>query len=98
MLGSHQLGEYRLLDVDHRVVLPINKELRALITSGDVLHCWSLPRLRVKADAVPGRLNQVYFNILRSRLIYGQCSEICGANHSFMPIRVEGLSLGQFLG
>jgi len=82
---------YRLLDVDNSLFLPIIKNIRALITRSDVLHCWAIPSLGVKADAVPGRLNQVNFNILRSSVLYGQCSEICGANHRFMPICLEAL-------
>lgn len=97
IINNIKTGEYRLLDVDHRVVLPINKDIRALIRAADVLHCWSLPSLGVKADAVPGRLNQVYFNIIRSRVIYGQCSEICGANHRFIPISVERIRAPKFL-
>lgn len=90
-------GEFRLLEVDHRVVLPNNKDIRALISAADVLHCWALPRLGIKADAVPGRLNQVFINIIRPRLIYGQCSEICGANHRFIPITVEAINTKTFL-
>ncbi len=90
-------GEYRLLEVDQPMVLPTQKNIRVLITASDVLHCWTVPRLGVKADAVPGRLNQVYFNIIRPRLLYGQCSEICGANHRFMPINIEAISTSKFL-
>lgn len=97
MVSSPSVGEFRLLDVDHRVVLPVHKGVRGLITAADVLHCWALPSVGVKADAVPGRLNQVNFNIIRSRVLYGQCSEICGANHRFIPIVVEGVSLPRFL-
>lgn len=91
------IGEYRLLETDQPVVLPMQKNIRVLITARDVLHCWALPRLGVKADAVPGRLNQVFFNILRPRVLYGQCSEICGANHRFMPIIIESISTSNFL-
>lgn len=97
IVSSPSLGEFRLLDVDHRVVLPVCKNVRGLVTGGDVIHCWALPSAGVKADGVPGRLNQVNFNIIRSGVFYGQCSEICGANHSFMPIVVERLSPGLFL-
>lgn len=89
-------ASYRLLDVDHRVVLPIRKRVRALITRRDVLHRWAVPRLALKADAVPGRLNMLNFTILRSSISFGQCSEICGANHRFMPICVEAISLPNF--
>jgi cytochrome c oxidase subunit 2 len=97
ILSSPGLGEFRLLDVDHRVVLPVGKRVRGLITGGDVIHSWALPPVGVKADAVPGRLNQINFNVLRSGVMYGQCSEICGANHRFIPIVVERLSPSLFL-
>lgn len=97
MLSSPSLGEFRLLEVDNRVVLPVGVGVRGLVTGGDVIHCWALPSLGLKADAVPGRLNQFGFSIVRSGVYYGQCSEICGANHRFMPIVVEGLSFPTFL-
>nr|UBQ34401.1 cytochrome oxidase subunit 2 [Homidia koreana] len=82
-------NSFRLLDVDNRTVIPTNTQIRTLITAADVLHSWTVPALGVKADAVPGRLNQVNFLISRPGLFFGQCSEICGANHSFMPICIE---------
>lgn len=85
------LGEYRLLESDHRIILPYNKNIQTLISATDVLHCWTLPRVGVKADAVPGRLNQVFFQIIRPGVIYGQCSEICGSNHTYIPITVEAI-------
>jgi len=88
----------RLLDVDNRVLLPSQEFIRALITSNDVLHSWALPSLGVKIDAVPGRLNQFIFRILLNSVIHGQCSEICGVNHSFIPIVVESVSLLDFSG
>jgi len=88
---------YRLLDVDARIVLPHSKDIRGLIRSSDVLHCWAVPSLGVKADAVPGRLNQLLFNVMRPRILYGQCSEICGANHRFIPIVVECIDYEIFL-
>jgi len=97
MLNSTTNGEFRLLDTDHRLVLPVRKNIRCLITAADVLHCWALPAIGVKADAVPGRLNQINFNALRSRISYGQCSEICGANHRFIPITVEAISKSNFI-
>lgn len=96
MINAPETGEFRLLDVDHRVVLPVQKNVRGLVTGADVIHSWALPAVGVKADAVPGRLNQVNFSMIRSSVLYGQCSEICGANHSFIPIVVEGVSLGKF--
>nr|YP_009159453.1 cytochrome c oxidase subunit II [Macrobrachium bullatum]AKQ09498.1 cytochrome c oxidase subunit 2 [Macrobrachium bullatum] len=89
--------EFRLLEVDNRTILPMNTQIRALISASDVIHSWTIPSLGVKADAVPGRLNQISFQINRPGLFYGQCSEICGANHSFMPIVVESTSIKSFL-
>nr|YP_009307971.1 cytochrome c oxidase subunit II [Typosyllis antoni]AOR87156.1 cytochrome c oxidase subunit II [Typosyllis antoni] len=83
------MGEFRLLEVDNRLVLPWGVESRILITAADVLHSWTIPSMGVKADAVPGRLNQVTLFPMRPGVFYGQCSEICGANHSFMPISLE---------
>lgn len=90
-------GEFRLLESDHRIILPTSKDIRVLVTRTDVIHSWAIPRLGVKADAIPGRLNQVFTNITRPRLIYGQCSEICGANHRFIPITIESLNIKYFL-
>ena len=80
---------FRLLDVDNRTILPYKIHIRVLISSTDVLHAWTVPSLGVKADAVPGRLNQVKFIAQRAGIFFGQCSEICGANHSFIPIVLE---------
>nr|YP_010728543.1 cytochrome c oxidase subunit II [Helota thoracica]WEA76629.1 cytochrome c oxidase subunit 2 [Helota thoracica] len=83
---------FRLLDVDNRVVIPFQSNIRMLISSADVIHSWTIPSLGVKIDASPGRLNQISFTSNRTGLFYGQCSEICGANHSFMPIIVESIN------
>jgi cytochrome c oxidase subunit 2 len=83
------LNSFRLLDVDNRIILPINNQIRILVTATDVLHSWTVPSLGIKIDANPGRLNQTNFFINRPGLFYGQCSEICGANHSFIPIVIE---------
>nr|QLM01506.1 cytochrome c oxidase subunit 2 [Palaemon elegans]QLM01531.1 cytochrome c oxidase subunit 2 [Palaemon elegans] len=88
---------FRLLDVDNRTILPMNTQIRVLITAADVIHSWTVPSLGVKVDAIPGRLNQTSFQMNRPGLFYGQCSEICGANHSFMPIVVESTSVESFL-
>merc|ERR1712048_913353 len=88
---------FRLLDVDTRIVIPFNIHVRVLISSADVLHAWTIPSLGVKADAVPGRLNQVKFIAQRAGLFFGQCSEICGANHRFMPIVIEIVNSKTFL-
>nr|AIW80692.1 cytochrome oxidase subunit II [Cheirogaleus crossleyi] len=89
-------GELRLLEVDNRVVLPTEMSIRMLISSEDVLHSWTVPSLGVKTDAIPGRLNQATLMTSRPGIYYGQCSEICGANHSFMPIVLELVPLKHF--
>lgn len=89
-------GELRLLEVDNRVVLPIELTIRILISSEDVLHSWAVPSLGLKTDAIPGRLNQTTLLSTRPGLYYGQCSEICGSNHSFMPIVLEIVPLKYF--
>nr|ASY98043.1 cytochrome c oxidase subunit II [Idolomorpha lateralis] len=99
MIPQNELDIYniRLMEVDNRVTLPMNILTRILITSEDVIHSWTIPSLGVKADATPGRLNQSTFWFNRPGVFYGQCSEICGANHSFMPIVVESTSTDDFL-
>nr|ALO76815.1 cytochrome c oxidase subunit 2 [Agrilus biguttatus] len=88
---------FRLLDVDNRTVVPFNSQIRLLVTAADVIHSWTIPSLGVKIDATPGRLNQISFLLNRSGLFFGQCSEICGANHSFMPIVLESISPKLFI-
>lgn len=90
------LGNYRLLEVDNKVILPINLTTRILVGSNDVLHAWALPRLGVKVDATPGRLNQTFIHNSFPGLFFGQCSEICGANHRFIPIAVELVPIPTF--
>nr|AFY15241.1 cytochrome c oxidase subunit II [Clupea harengus] len=89
-------GQFRLLEADHRMVVPMESPIRVLVSAEDVLHSWAVPALGVKMDAVPGRLNQTAFIVSRPGVFYGQCSEICGANHSFMPIVVEAVPLVHF--
>nr|YP_010360195.1 cytochrome c oxidase subunit II [Rasbora atridorsalis]UNQ32279.1 cytochrome c oxidase subunit II [Rasbora atridorsalis] len=89
-------GQFRLLETDNRMVVPKESPIRVLVSAEDVLHSWAVPSLGVKMDAVPGRLNQTTFIVSRPGVFYGQCSEICGANHSFMPIVVEAVSLKNF--
>nr|AIG23490.1 cytochrome c oxidase subunit II [Murexia naso] len=89
-------GQLRLLEVDNRVVLPMELPIRMLISSEDVLHAWAVPSLGLKADAIPGRLNQMTLTSTRPGVFYGQCSEICGSNHSFMPIVLEMSTLKYF--
>nr|BBH37178.1 cytochrome c oxidase subunit II [Larsonella pumila] len=98
MIPTQELpsGYLRLLEVDHRMVIPTEAPIRVLITAEDVLHSWTVPAMGVKMDAVPGRLNQTAFIASRPGLYYGQCSEICGANHSFMPIVLESVPLQTF--
>jgi len=86
-----ELGQSRLLEVDNRVVLPAKSHIRFIVTSADVPHSWAVPSLGVKCDAVPGRLNQTSISVQREGVYYGQCSEICGTNHAFMPIVVEAV-------
>nr|UYS78248.1 cytochrome c oxidase subunit II [Episymploce marginata] len=95
--NENKNNDFRLLDVDNRAALPMNTFIRIIITAADVLHSWTVPSLGVKADATPGRLNQTSFLINRPGLFYGQCSEICGANHSFMPIVIESISINKFI-
>ena len=85
-----------LLEVNRHLVLPIKTNIRILITATDVLHSFTIPSLGIKADAIPGRLNQVNFLISRPGTFYGQCSELCGANHSFMPIVVESTTIKEY--
>lgn len=89
-------GQFRLLEVDQKVQVPVNTHVRVIITGADVIHSWCVPSLGVKLDAIPGRLNQTGFLASREGIYYGQCSEICGANHSFMPIVVEAVSLDSY--
>nr|AXA45350.1 cytochrome c oxidase subunit II [Toxicochlespira sp. MNHN IM 2013-9841] len=99
MIPTNELepGDFRLLEVDHRVILPTQTDIRVLVTSADVIHSWTVPSLGVKVDAIPGRLNQLGFFIKYPGVFYGQCSEICGANHSFMPIVMEAVPLNNFM-
>nr|UCU06895.1 cytochrome c oxidase subunit II [Potamometra montandoni]UCU06908.1 cytochrome c oxidase subunit II [Potamometra montandoni]UCU06921.1 cytochrome c oxidase subunit II [Potamometra montandoni] len=90
-------NEFRLLETDNRIVLPMNNQIRILVTATDVLHSWTIPCLGIKIDAIPGRLNQGSIFINRPGIMYGQCSEICGANHSFMPITIEAVTTKQFI-
>lgn len=91
------VGTLRLLEVDNRVVLPLNTHIRVLVTAADVLHSWAIPSLGVKLDACPGRLNQTSLFIHRKGVFFGQCSEICGSGHANMPIAVEAVEANKFL-
>jgi cytochrome c oxidase subunit 2 len=89
-------GSLRLLEVDNRVILPIKTHIRLLITSSDVIHSWAVPSFGIKLDATPGRLSQTSMYIKRIGVFYGQCSEICGINHGFMPIVVRAVRVRNF--
>eukprot|EP01041_Mallomonas_annulata_P016532 gene16532-34450_t len=91
-----KLGRFRLLEVDNRVYLPVNTHIRLLVTAADVLHSWAIPSFGVKVDACPGRLTQASLYIKREGLFFGQCSEICGINHGFMPIVVKSVKKSVF--
>nr|AAF98016.1 cytochrome c oxidase II [Macrosoma sp. MC-2000] len=97
MIKSNDLNNFRLLDVDNRIVLPMNNQIRIMVTATDVIHSWTIPSLGIKVDANPGRLNQSSFFINRPGIFFGQCSEICGANHSFMPIVIESIPIKNFI-
>lgn len=92
-----EVGQLRLLEVDRKVVVPTNTHVRVIVTSGDVLHSWAVPALGIKMDACPGRLNQTSLFIKRPGVYYGQCSEICGVNHGFMPISIEAVDLASYI-
>nr|UYB77577.1 cytochrome c oxidase subunit II [Philonthus lomatus] len=96
-MNENKISDFRLLDVDNRMAVPFNSQIRMIVTAADVLHSWTIPSISVKIDATPGRLNQVSFFINRTGIFFGQCSEICGANHSFMPIVMESISTDYFM-
>nr|YP_010600858.1 cytochrome c oxidase subunit II [Binodoxys communis]WAL07389.1 cytochrome c oxidase subunit II [Binodoxys communis] len=95
MINTNSLdkGDFRLLEVDNHLVLPFMMNVRGLVSSLDVIHSWAMPSLGIKVDATPGRINQLMLNMNRVGIYYGQCSEICGLNHSFMPIVLESTNL-----
>lgn len=92
-----ELGELRLLEVDNRIVLPVQTHVRILVTAADVLHSWAVPSLGIKVDACTGRLNQTSLFALREGVFYGQCSEICGVGHGNMPIVVETVPVENYI-
>jgi cytochrome c oxidase subunit 2 len=94
---SLEEGQLRVLEVDNRIKMPINTHIRMICTSTDVIHSWTIPSFGVKVDALPGRLNQISIFIQREGVYYGQCSELCGVNHGFMPIVVEAVSLDEYI-
>lgn len=98
MLEDNELkeGQPRLLATDNAIVLPVETNIRLLTASEDVIHAWAMPAFGVKLDAVPGRVNETWFRIDRPGMYYGQCSELCGIRHGFMPIMVKAVSKGEF--
>ena len=90
-------GVLRLLTVDNPLVIPANKNIQILITAGDVLHSWAVPSMGLKTDAVPGRLNETWVNVKEPGIYRGQCSEICGSGHGFMPVVVKVLPEREFM-
>lgn len=92
-----ELGDFRLLEVDNKLMIPSNTPIRFIVGSQDVIHSFAVPSLGIKIDAIPGKLNQGFVNCNRIGLFYGQCSEICGSDHSFMPICVQSLPPQKFL-
>jgi cytochrome c oxidase subunit 2 len=91
-----QEGQRRLLETDNRVVLPVDTDVRLLTTATDVIHAWAMPALGVKIDAIPGRLNETWLRIEQPGIYYGQCSELCGDYHGFMPIKIEAMAKDAF--
>lgn len=95
--GMLSLGELRLLEVDSRLVLPVGVGIRFLVSGGDVLHSFAVPSFGIKLDGCPGRINEVVTEVLRMGTFYGQCSELCGVGHAFMPIAVDVVDMGSYI-
>lgn len=96
-ITQHENNNFRLLDVDNRIVIPFNNQIRMLTTSIDVIHSWTVPSLGIKIDSIPGRINQTLIHSNRPGIYFGQCSEICGINHRFIPIVIESTSINNFI-
>lgn len=94
--GDLKPGQPRLLTTDTAVVVPVGAKVRLLVTASDVLHSWAMPSFGVKIDAVPGRINETWFQVTRPGIYYGQCSELCGTGHAYMPIMVQAVPQDQF--
>nr|AAO85834.1 cytochrome c oxidase subunit II [Aphis healyi] len=97
MLNELNKENFRLIEVDNKTILPFKFNIRLLISSDDVIHSWTIPSLAIKIDAIPGRMNQINLYMNRPGMYFGQCSEICGINHSFMPIQIESINLNKFM-
>nr|ASU53077.1 cytochrome oxidase subunit II [Chaitophorus saliapterus quinquemaculatus]ASU53078.1 cytochrome oxidase subunit II [Chaitophorus saliapterus quinquemaculatus]ASU53214.1 cytochrome oxidase subunit II [Chaitophorus saliapterus quinquemaculatus]ASU53403.1 cytochrome oxidase subunit II [Chaitophorus saliapterus quinquemaculatus]ASU53404.1 cytochrome oxidase subunit II [Chaitophorus saliapterus quinquemaculatus] len=97
MINNLEKENFRLIEVDNKTILPYKFNIRLLISSEDVIHSWTIPSLAIKIDAIPGRMNQINMLMNRPGMYFGQCSEICGINHSFMPIQIESINLNKFI-
>uniref|UniRef100_A0A1Z2RPD0 Cytochrome c oxidase subunit 2 n=7 Tax=Aphis TaxID=80764 RepID=A0A1Z2RPD0_9HEMI len=97
MMNELNKENFRLIEVDNKTILPFKFNVRLLISSDDVIHSWTIPSLAIKIDAIPGRMNQINLFMNRPGIYFGQCSEICGINHSFMPIQIESINLNKFI-
>nr|ASU53338.1 cytochrome oxidase subunit II [Chaitophorus sp. ZMIOZ 31622] len=97
MITNSKKENFRLIEVDNKTILPYKFNIRLLISSEDVIHSWTIPSLAIKIDAIPGRMNQINLFMNRPGMYFGQCSEICGINHSFMPIQIESIKLNKFI-
>nr|AGT62658.1 cytochrome oxidase subunit 2 [Aphis gossypii] len=97
MMNELNKENFRLIEVDNKTILPFKFNIRLLISSDDVVHSWTIPSLAIKIDAIPGRMNQINLFMNRPGIYFGQCSEICGINHSFMPIQIESINLNKFI-
>jgi cytochrome c oxidase subunit 2 len=95
-LNWEATGDQRLLETDNHVVVPVNTKIRLLTTADDVIHSWAMPSFGIKLDSVPGRINETWFEVTREGTFYGQCSELCGNGHGYMPIVVEAVSKDKF--
>ncbi|YP_009239937.1 cytochrome c oxidase subunit II (mitochondrion) [Myzus persicae] len=97
MINDLSKENFRLIEVDNKTIIPYKFNIRLLISSDDVIHSWTIPSLAIKIDAIPGRMNQINLFMNRPGMYFGQCSEICGINHSFMPIQIESINLNKFI-
>nr|AAO85830.1 cytochrome c oxidase subunit II [Aphis coprosmae] len=97
MMNKLNKENFRLIEVDNKTIIPFKFNIRLLISSDDVIHSWTIPSLAIKIDAIPGRMNQINIFMNRPGIYFGQCSEICGINHSFMPIQIESINLNKFI-
>nr|UTU35088.1 cytochrome c oxidase subunit II [Atheroides serrulatus] len=97
MINKFYKENFRLIEVDNKTIMPYKFNIRLLISSDDVIHSWTIPSLGIKIDAIPGRMNQINLFMNRPGIYFGQCSEICGINHSFMPIQIESINLNKFI-